>query len=175
MWDSLVKDKTVVSLIFNTGIHILVRQHLYIETVPWWLDIVWKLKCLELCANKASLAPKGLYIHPSPKVMADFFQKQASTWCPHPICTIFGGCIKCMQVFIFCAKYIDFLHWPVLHGGSKCRKRDVFQIKFEHHRLFPVEICRIQVKFLRLQTWYVSFISPKFHGDWPHCYKTNSK
>ena len=49
------------------------------------------------------------YIHPSPKVMADFFQTQKSTWCPYSICTIFGGCIKCMQVFIFCAKYIDFL------------------------------------------------------------------
>ena len=35
-------------------------------------------------------------IHPSPKVMADFFQTQKLKWCPHPICTIFGGCIKCM-------------------------------------------------------------------------------
>ena len=50
------------------------------------------------------------HIHPSPKVMADFFQTQNLTWCPYPIYTIFGGCIKCMQVFIFCAKYIDFLH-----------------------------------------------------------------
>ena len=49
-------------------------------------------------------------IHPSPKVMADFFQTQKLTWCPYPIYTIFGGCIKCMQVFIFCAKYIHFLH-----------------------------------------------------------------
>ena len=50
------------------------------------------------------------HIHPSPKVMADFFQTKKLTWCRYPICTIFGGCIKRMQVFIFCAKYIDFLH-----------------------------------------------------------------
>ena len=49
-------------------------------------------------------------IHPSPKVMANFFKTRKFTWCPYPICTIFGGYIKCMQVFIFCAKYIDFLH-----------------------------------------------------------------
>ena len=49
-------------------------------------------------------------VHPSPNVMADFFQTQKLTWCPHPICTIFGGCIKYIQVLIFCAKYIDFLH-----------------------------------------------------------------
>ena len=73
-------------------------------------------------------------IHPSPKVMADFFQTQKLTWCPHPICTIFGGWIKCMQVLIFCAKNIDFLHQPILHRGSKCGKRNFFQIKFEHHR-----------------------------------------
>ena len=40
-----------------------------------------------------------VWVHPSPKVMADFFQTQKLTWCPHPICTIFGGCIKCMQAF----------------------------------------------------------------------------
>ena len=48
-------------------------------------------------------------IHPSPKVMADFFQTQKLTWYPYPICAIFGGCIKRMQVFIFFAEYIDFL------------------------------------------------------------------
>ena len=56
-----------------------------------------------------ALKSSSTYIHPSPKVMADFFQTQESTWCPYSICTIFGGCIKWMQVFIFCAKYIDFL------------------------------------------------------------------
>ena len=56
------------------------------------------------------------YIHPSPKVMADFFQKQKSTWCPHPICTIFGGCIKCMQVFIFCANILTFCISPFCTG-----------------------------------------------------------
>ena len=56
------------------------------------------------------LAKKAVptYIHPSPKVMADFFQTQKLTWCRYPICTIFEGCIKCMQVLIFCSKYIDF-------------------------------------------------------------------
>ena len=35
--DSHVKDKTVMRrLIFNMGIPILVRRHLYIETAPWW-------------------------------------------------------------------------------------------------------------------------------------------
>ena len=48
-------------------------------------------------------------VHPSPKAMADFFRKQKSTWCPHPICTIFGGCIKCMQVCInpFCTGVLN--------------------------------------------------------------------
>ena len=44
-------------------------------------------------------------LHPSPKVMADFFQTQNLTWCPYPICTIFGVCIKCMQgqnILTFC-------------------------------------------------------------------------
>ena len=49
-------------------------------------------------------------IHPSPKVMANFFQTQKLSWYPHQICTIFGGCIKCMQVVISFAKYSDFLH-----------------------------------------------------------------
>ena len=40
-------------------------------------------------------------IHPSPKVMADCFQTQKLTWCPYPICTIFGGCIKRMHMFIW--------------------------------------------------------------------------
>ena len=55
-------------------------------------------------------------VHPSPKVMADFFQTQKLTWCPHPICTIFGGCLKCTQVFIFCVKDIDFLINPFCTG-----------------------------------------------------------
>ena len=97
----------------------------------------WKPSCLGLdvlshpgrvthvCVSK---------LHPSPKVMADFFQRQKLPWCPYPICTICGGFIKHMNVFIFCAKYIDFLNQPVLHRGSKCGKRHSFQIKFEHHR-----------------------------------------
>ena len=32
-----------------------------------------------------------LDVHPSPKIMADFFQTQKLTWCPHPICMIFVG------------------------------------------------------------------------------------
>ena len=114
-------------------------------------------------------------VHPSPKVMADFFQTQNLSWCPHQICTILGGCIQSMQVVISCAKYIDFFHQPVLHWGFKCGKRIIFQIKFEHHRLFPGEILRIDVKFFEFQTWYFFLISPKFHFDWPHCYKTVSK
>ena len=35
-----------------------------------------------------------IFIHPSPKIMADFFQTQKSTWCPHPICTIFGRWVR---------------------------------------------------------------------------------
>ena len=50
------------------------------------------------------------HIQYSPKVMADFFETQKLTWCPHPICMIFGGCIKCVQAYIICAKHIDFLH-----------------------------------------------------------------
>ena len=52
----------------------------------------------------------NLYLHPSPKVMADFFPTQKLTWFSYPICTIFGRCIKCMQVFIFRAKYMEFFH-----------------------------------------------------------------
>ena len=31
-----------------------------------------------------------------------------------------------MQVFIFCAHYVDFLHQPVMHQGSKYGKRHFF-------------------------------------------------
>ena len=51
-----------------------------------------------------------IYIHPSTKVMADFFQTRKSTWCPHPICTIFDECIDCMYVSSFHTKYIDLLN-----------------------------------------------------------------
>ena len=50
----------------------------------------------------------SIIVHPSPKVMADFFQTQKSTWCLHPICTIFGIFIKCMLAVISYEKYKDF-------------------------------------------------------------------
>ena len=67
---------------------------------------VWVCQLVRLihCRPVSNFTEK---LHPSPKVKADFFQTQKLTWCPYPICTIFGVCIKCMQVFIFCAKYID--------------------------------------------------------------------
>ena len=102
------------------------------------------------------------WIHPSPKVMADFFQTQKLTWCPHPICTIFGGCIKCMQMFIFGAKYIDFLHQLFLQGGSKCGKRIFFQIKFEHHRYFPLKFVGFKWKFLNVKHDTFSLSHPNF-------------
>ena len=49
-------------------------------------------------------------VHPSPKVMADFFSDTKINMMPLSNLYHFGGCIKRMQVFIFCAKYIDFLH-----------------------------------------------------------------
>ena len=52
----------------------------------------------------------SINVHPSPKVMADFFQTQKLSWRPRQICIIFGGCIKCMQMVISSAKFIDFLH-----------------------------------------------------------------
>ena len=73
------------------------------------------------------IGARGAYVHPSPKVMADFVQTQKLTWCPYPICTIFGGCVKYMQVAISCAKYIDFLHQPVMHRGFWCDLRIFFK------------------------------------------------
>ena len=35
--------------------------------------------------------PLVAILHPSPKVMADLFQTQQLTWCPHPICAILVG------------------------------------------------------------------------------------
>ena len=61
-----------------------------------------------LCGNVDKHSPFDIYIY--------IFQTQKLTWCPHPICTIFGGCIKCMQVFIFCVKYIDFCINPFCTG-----------------------------------------------------------
>ena len=87
--------------------------------VPWhWpsLPFIHPLVCLNLTYRNEYKHPSILCfsvtarLHPSPKVMANFFQTQKLTCCPDPICTIFGGCIKRMQLFIFCAKYIDFLH-----------------------------------------------------------------
>ena len=34
------------------------------------------------------------------------------------------------------------------------------------------EIWQIQMKFSKLYSQYVVLIASKFHGDWPHCYKT---
>ena len=68
------------------------------------------IKFVYLCFRKKVYILHYTTIQPSPKVMAYFLQTQKLTRCPHPICTIFGGCIKCMEVLIFCAKYIDFLH-----------------------------------------------------------------
>ena len=62
---------------------------------------------------------------PFAKSNGRFFQKYKLTWCLHPICTNLCGCIKCMQVFMFCAKYIDLVPNKV---------SVFFQIKFEHHR-----------------------------------------
>ena len=82
----------------------------------WWVliddntDQLFHFEKMLLIIFKMIHIGQLLSVHPSPKVMADFFQTQTLSWCPHPICTIFGGYIKCMQVFIFCAKYIEFLH-----------------------------------------------------------------
>ena len=66
------------------------------------------------------------YIHPSPKVMADFFHTQKLTWCPHPFCTIFGGCIKCMQVAISRVK-LTFCISPLYTGGLNAVSVTFFQ------------------------------------------------
>ena len=60
-----------------------------------------------------------LTIHPSPKVMVDFSRHKISTWCLHPISTMFGRFIKCMLVVIFSEKYMDFWYWRVVDRGLK--------------------------------------------------------
>ena len=68
-------------------------------------------------ANVRNWYMRAVYkVHPSPKVMADIFQTQKLTWCPHPICTIFGQCIKCMQAFIFCENILTFCINPFCTG-----------------------------------------------------------
>ena len=47
---------------------------------------------------------------PFAKSNGRYFQTQKSTWCPYPICTIFGIFKECMLVFISLEKYIDFCH-----------------------------------------------------------------
>ena len=42
--------------------------------------------------------------------MADFFADTKIIMIPSLNLYIFGGRIKCMEVVISCAKYIDFLH-----------------------------------------------------------------
>ena len=42
--------------------------------------------------------------------MADFFPYTKINMMPSPNLYDFAGCIKCMQVVISRAKYIDFLH-----------------------------------------------------------------
>ena len=71
----------------------------------------YRIIVIKLCSSMLGSRKRcDCELHPSPKVMADFFQTQQLTWCPYPILKIFGGCIKCMQVFIFCLKYTDSLH-----------------------------------------------------------------
>ena len=66
----------------------------------------------------------------SKQVMADILKAQKSTACPHPICTIFGGRIKCIYVVISYAKCIDVLYYPVIHRGSNGVGRNIAEIKF---------------------------------------------
>ena len=47
---------------------------------------------------------------PLAKTNGRFFRTQKLTWCPHRICTIFGGWIRCIQLVISLAKYIKFSH-----------------------------------------------------------------
>ena len=84
---------------------LLVCAHPYILYMDNWLlhyngIFVWLVYTSKVLLFFIMCMP----IHPLPKVLADFFQTQKSTWCPHSIGTIFGGCMQYMQMFIFLCK-----------------------------------------------------------------------
>ena len=80
-----------------------------------------------------------LTIHPSPKVMVDFSRHKISTWCLHPISTMFGRFIKCMLVVIFSENIYGLLVLTRCGPRFKGDVRDFFTIKFEHLRFFHKE------------------------------------
>ena len=115
-------------------------------------------------------------IHPSPKVMAFFFSETKINMIPssdlyyfwwvhemyasvHFLCKIYWLFALTLSAPGFLMRWVWFFSNQVWTSSSS----------------FPVDICCIQVKFCKLQTWYVVFVSPKFHGNSPHCYKTISK
>ena len=71
---------------------------------------------LWLLTTKRWRTPRSVSNHtsssctPFAKSNGRFFQTRKSTWCPHPICTIFGRFMECMSVVISSEKYIDFWH-----------------------------------------------------------------
>ena len=67
--------------------HVFIATQIRLHSCYWvsqslysWLSILWMHQ---------------LYT-PFAKSNGRFFQTQKSTWCPQSICTIFGGCMKCM-------------------------------------------------------------------------------
>ena len=67
-------------------------------TLLWKVASYWLSPYTELFLYRDASASHALYnefterhLHPSPKVMADFFQAQKLTWCPYPIFTILVG------------------------------------------------------------------------------------
>ena len=73
-----------------------------------------------------------------------FFQTQKLTWYPLPICTIFGGCIKCMQVFIF------FAHAKVMAAFRHKNQHDAL-IQFAYILVDLYGICSWSIPVNRME------------------------
>ena len=66
----------------------------------------------ELLAAKKRINNKNQRVNNTPfaKSNGRFFQTQKSSWCPHPICIIFGRFMECMLVVISSENFIHFWH-----------------------------------------------------------------
>ena len=76
----------------------------------------------------------GVIYTPFDKSNGRFFSDTKINMMPLSNLYNFGGCVKCMQVFIFYAKYIDFCINLFCTGVLNAASVFFFQIEFEHHR-----------------------------------------
>ena len=143
-------------------------RHCVIKNNRCWVQLIqsiaWKLRIHLHASRKQELTIYlGCHfqndgIHPSPKLMANFFQTQKSTWCPHPIRTILVNVWNVCKWSFLCKTYW-FFALARYAPGSKGDERDLKKKKVWISLLISWgEISWIHVKFSKPYHWHVLLI-----------------